>query len=44
MELSGDDLPGLHVARETLAQVDRDDVREVLCMLKTLERQENEII
>ena len=49
MELSDNDLLDLHLARKTLAQVnadlDRDDVREVLCMLrKPLERQENEII
>jgi antitoxin CptB len=49
MELSDNDLPDLHLARRTLAQVnadlDRDDVREVLCMLrKPLERQENETI
>jgi len=49
MALSDNDLPDLHLARQTLAQVDadldRDDVREVLCMLrKPLERQENEII
>ncbi len=49
MELSDNDLLDLHLARRTLAQVnadlDRDEVREVLCMLrKPLERQENEII
>ena len=49
MELSDNDLLDLHLARRTLAQVDadldRDDVREVLCMLrKPLERQEDEII
>ncbi|MFZ4481733.1 MAG: succinate dehydrogenase assembly factor 2 [Rhodoferax sp.] len=49
MELSDNDLLDLHLARQTLAQVDadldREDVREVLCMLrKPLERQENEII
>jgi antitoxin CptB len=48
MDLSDNDLLDLHLARQTLAQVnadlDREDVREVLCMLrKTLERQENEI-
>jgi antitoxin CptB len=49
MELSDNDLLDLHLARRTLAQVDAnldcDDVREVLCMLrKPLERQEDEII
>ncbi len=49
MELSDNDLLDLHLARRTLAQVDadldREDVREVLCMLrKPLERQEDEII
>ncbi len=38
MELSDNDLLDLHLARQTLAQVDadldRDDVREVLCMLR----------
>jgi antitoxin CptB len=43
MELSDNDLLDLHLARQTLAQVstelDREDVREVLCMLrKPLER------
>ena len=45
--LSDNDLLDLNLARQTLAQADlhRDDVREVLCMLrKPLERQENEII
>ncbi|MFT6589977.1 MAG: antitoxin CptB [Rhodoferax sp.] len=39
MELSDNDLLDLHLARKTIAQVDtdldRDDVREVLNMLKT---------
>ncbi len=48
MDLGDNDLLDLHLARQTLAQVnadlDRSDVREVLCMLrKPLERQENEI-
>ena len=48
MDLGDNDLLDLHLARKTLAQVnadlDRSDVREVLCMLrKPLERQENEI-
>ena len=48
MDLGDNDLLDLHLERKTLAQVDADldrgDVREVLCMLrKTLERQENEI-
>ena len=38
MELSDNDLLDLHLARKTLVQVDanldRDDVREVLCMLR----------
>ncbi len=38
MELGDNDLLDLHLDRKTLAQVspelDRDDVREVLCMLK----------
>ena len=43
MELSDNDLLDLHLARQTLAQVnadlDQEDVREVLCMLrKPLER------
>jgi antitoxin CptB len=43
MELSDNDLLDLHLARQTLVQVDaaldRDEVREVLCMLrKPLER------
>ncbi len=49
MELSDNDLLDLHLARQTLAQVnpdlEREDVREVLCMLrKPLERQENETL
>jgi len=48
MDLGDNDLLDLHLARKTLEQVnadlDRSDVREVLCMLrKPLERQENEI-
>ena len=48
MDLGDNDLLDLHLARKTLAQVnadlDRSDVREVLCMLrKPLERQEYEI-
>ena len=39
MDLSDHDLLDLHLARKSLAQVnldlDRDDVREVLCMLRT---------
>jgi antitoxin CptB len=43
MELGDNDLLDLHLARQTLAQVnadlDQEDVREVLCMLrKPLER------
>ena len=48
MDLGDNDLLDLHLARKTLAHVnadlDRSDVREVLCMLrKPLERQEYEI-
>ncbi len=47
MELGDNDLLDVFLARRTLAQVsaslDRDDVLEVLCMLrKPIERQENE--
>jgi antitoxin CptB len=39
MDLSDHDLLDLHLARKSLAQIDadldRDDVREVLCMLRT---------
>ena len=39
MDLSDHDLLDLHLARKSLSQVnadlDRDDVREVLCMLRT---------
>ena len=48
MDLGDNDLLDLHLERKTLAQVDADldrgDVREVLCKLrKPLERQEYEI-